>query len=98
MAGRLAEAGIRPGDRVAILSTNRAEVMRVLLGCGWLGAVAVPINAGSKAPQIRYILANSGARLLVAESALLVLGSMPAALDWLAAARGCGRLGAADDL
>lgn len=71
MAGRLTEAGIRRGDRVAILSGNRAEVMRVLLGCGWLGAVAVPINTASKVLQIRYSLENSGASLLVAESALL---------------------------
>jgi carnitine-CoA ligase len=71
MAGRLASAGIRKGDRVAILSTNRSEVMRVLLGCGWLGAIAVPINAASKAPQIRYILENAGVHLLVAESSLL---------------------------
>lgn len=71
MAGRLELEGIRKGDRVAILSNNRAEVMQVLLGCGWLGAIAVPINAASKAPQIRYILEHSGARLLIAEASLL---------------------------
>jgi crotonobetaine/carnitine-CoA ligase len=71
MAGRLAAAGIAPGDRIAILSTNRAEVMQVLLGCGWLGAVAVPINVAVKAPQLRYYLADSGARILIAEAALL---------------------------
>ena len=82
MAGRLGEAGICRGDRVAILSTNRAEVMRMLLGCGWLGAVAVPINTASKAPQIRHILENCGATLLVAESKLLAALD-PAALQGL---------------
>jgi crotonobetaine/carnitine-CoA ligase len=71
MAGRLAATGIRPGDRVAILSGNRAEVMQVLLGCGWLGAIAVPINIAVKAPQLRYYLADSGARVLVAAPDLL---------------------------
>ncbi len=71
MAGRLTGAGIARGDRVAILSSNRPDVMRVLIGCGWLGAVAVPINAASKAPQIRHVLCNSGARLLIADGALL---------------------------
>ena len=71
MAGRLAAAGIVQGDRVAILSTNRPEVMRLLVGVFWLGAVAVPVNAGSQAQQIQYCLGNSGAKLLVIEAALV---------------------------
>lgn len=71
MAGALAKAGIKPGDRVALLANNRPEIMQVLLGCGWLGAVAVPINTAVKTRQLRYYLENSGARLLIADPALL---------------------------
>ena len=71
MAGRLRAANVGKGDRVAILSGNRAEVMQVLLGCAWLGAIAVPINTGVKAPQLQYYLENSGARLLIGETSLL---------------------------
>lgn len=71
MAGALAAADIRAGDRVAILSPNRPEIMRVLVGCGWLGAVAVPLNIAVKERQLRYYLENSGARLLVADGTLL---------------------------
>ncbi len=71
MAGALAASGIKAGDRVAILSHNRPELMRVLLGCGWLGAVCVPINVAVKTRQLRYYLANSGARILVADATLL---------------------------
>jgi crotonobetaine/carnitine-CoA ligase len=71
MAGALAAAGVRPGDRVAILSANRPEVMRLLLGCGWLGAVAVPLNIAVRERQLRYYLENSGACLLAAEAGLL---------------------------
>ena len=71
MAGTLQTAGIAAGDRVAILSSNRPEVMRVLLGCGWLGAIAVPLNTASQARQLRYYLENSAARLLVIEMELL---------------------------
>jgi carnitine-CoA ligase len=71
MAGALAAAGIRAGDRVAILSPNRPEVMLTLLGCGWLGAVAVPIHTAVKLRQLRYYLDNSGARLLIGDGALL---------------------------
>jgi len=66
-AGALHAAGIGPGDRVAILCSNRIELLGLLLGCGWLGAVAVPINIASRGAQLQHILSNSGARLLVLE-------------------------------
>lgn len=69
-AGALKAAGIRQGDRVAVMCSNRIEFMEVVLGCGWLGAVVVPINTASRGMPLQHILANSGARLLVAESAL----------------------------
>ena len=69
-AGALHAAGVRPGDRVAILCSNRPELLRVVLGCGWLGAIAVPINTAAKGPQLHYALENSAARLLVLEDAL----------------------------
>jgi len=63
--------GIAPGDRVALMCGNRAECVAVWLGCGWIGAVAVPINTASMGPQIEYVLRDSGARLLVLEDAFL---------------------------
>ncbi|PRG94066.1 ATP-dependent acyl-CoA ligase [Burkholderia multivorans] len=70
-AGTLAAHGIKRGDRVALLCGNRVEFMEVVLGCGWLGAVVVPINTASRGPQLEHILRNSGARLLVAEAHLV---------------------------
>ena len=70
-AGTLAAAGIRPGDRVAIMCSNRPEFLEAYLGCAWLGAIAVPINIAARGPQLRHILSNSGARLLVIETELL---------------------------
>jgi carnitine-CoA ligase len=70
-AGTLAAAGIRPGDRVAIICSNRPEFLEAYLGCAWLGAIAVPINIAARGPQLRHILNNSGARLLVIEAELL---------------------------
>jgi len=66
-AGTLRAAGIGPGDRVAIICSNRIELLGLLLGCGWLGAVAVPINVASRGALLQHILSNSGARLLVLE-------------------------------
>ena len=70
-AGTLAAAGIVPGDRVALLLTNRFELIEMVLACGWLGAIAVPVNTAAMGPQIGYFLENSGARVLVIEAAML---------------------------
>ena len=40
----LRAAGIKSGDRVALICSNRFEFMRAFLGCAWIGAVSVPIN------------------------------------------------------
>ena len=66
-ATTLAAAGIKPGDRVAIMCGNRAELLLTILGCGWLGAIAVPINVASRGAQLEHILSNCGARLMVIE-------------------------------
>src|SRR5262249_53278013 len=69
-AGLLCARGVQPGERVAILCSNRPELMRVLVGCAWLGAIAVPINTAAKVPQLRYAFGISGARLLGIEDTL----------------------------
>jgi crotonobetaine/carnitine-CoA ligase len=66
-AAMLARAGVRRGDRVALMCGNRVECIETFLACGWMGAVAVPINTAAMGPQIQYFLADSGARLLVIE-------------------------------
>jgi carnitine-CoA ligase len=70
-AGRLHAGGIRPGDRVALMCENRPEFIDIFLGAAWLGAILVPINTASRGLQLRHLLENSGARLMVIEAALL---------------------------
>src|SRR5262249_54404064 len=65
----LRSAAIQPGDRVAIICSNRIEFLEIVLGCAWLGAIAVPINVASRGPQLQHILSNCAARLLVMEAA-----------------------------
>lgn len=43
-AALMADRGVRPGDRVAILCRNRIEFFEILFGCARLGAVMVPLN------------------------------------------------------
>ncbi|MCJ1901688.1 ATP-dependent acyl-CoA ligase [Paracoccus versutus] len=70
-AGKLSEAGVAKGDRVAIMASNRPEFMKAFVACGWRGAVSVPINVASRGFQLQHILSNSGARLLIIEAGIL---------------------------
>src|SRR5215213_3644253 len=60
----LLSLGVRKGDRVAIISENRPEWSLTDLAILSLKAVNVPIYTTQAVEQIRYILENSGARVL----------------------------------
>ncbi len=60
----LAAMGVKPGDRVAIISENRPEWSFVDLAILSLRAVNVPIYTTQAVEQIRFILENSGAKML----------------------------------
>ncbi len=60
----LASLGVKAGDRIAIISENRPEWSFVDLAILSLRAVNVPIYTTQAVEQIRYILENSGARML----------------------------------
>ncbi len=60
----LDEIGVARGDRVALLSENRPEWSIVDLAILSMGAVNVPIYTTQAVEQVRFILEDSGARLL----------------------------------
>jgi long-chain acyl-CoA synthetase len=62
------EHGLRPGDRVAVSMRNYPEWAPVLFASWVAGLVVVPLNAWWTAPELQYALADSGARLLVADA------------------------------
>ncbi|MEO7540246.1 MAG: long-chain fatty acid--CoA ligase, partial [Pyrinomonadaceae bacterium] len=61
----LAAMGIKPGDRIGIISENRPEWSLVDLAILSIRAVTVPIYTTQAAEQVRFILENSGARMLL---------------------------------
>jgi long-chain acyl-CoA synthetase len=60
----LSALGVRKGDRVALLSENRPDWSVADLAILSLGAVNVPIYTTQAPDQERYILEDSGARVL----------------------------------
>jgi long-chain acyl-CoA synthetase len=68
LRGRLAGLGIGPGDRVAIIAANNWYFVVAYLATLGLGAIAVPLNPESPAPEIERELAAVGARLALVGS------------------------------
>jgi len=67
IARGLVKSGLMPGDRVGILSLNRAEFVVTLLGAMRAGFVPVPVNVKLPADSVAYILHDAGARVVFAE-------------------------------
>src|ERR1700758_1275772 len=65
LAWALRELGVRQGDRVAALLVNSAAFLETMFATAKLGAVFVPINFRLSAPEVTYLLADSGADVLV---------------------------------
>jgi len=65
----LTALGVVRGDRVAVLMPKRIEKVAALIAVLKAGAIAVPINALLKAPQVSHILRDSGATALVTTGA-----------------------------
>nr|WP_217159973.1 AMP-binding protein [[Mycobacterium] fortunisiensis] len=57
MATVLEHRGVRPGDRVAMMSSNRPEFVVALRAIWGLGAVAVLISPAWKATEVAHVLA-----------------------------------------
>jgi long-chain acyl-CoA synthetase len=74
----LAALGIRPGDRIALLSENRPEWSIADLAILSLGAINVPIYTTQAVDQIEYILADSGSRAMFISNRKLFRHARPA--------------------
>ncbi len=73
LAGGLYERGVGQGDVVGLLSHNCPEFLQVMFAANYLGAVVMPINWRLAAPEVRYILEHSEARVLVCDRPLVDL-------------------------
>jgi long-chain acyl-CoA synthetase len=68
LARALVAAGIEPGDRVALMSHTRYEWTLADYAIWTAGAVTVPVYETSSAEQVEWILGDSGAKAVIAET------------------------------
>jgi acyl-CoA synthetase (AMP-forming)/AMP-acid ligase II len=85
-AGFLKERGVRRGDVVVLMGTHHADLYAGWLGCVWLGAVpsvlaepSVRIDRGVYWSRLKELLARIDARALLADPAVGVDTTWPAA-------------------
>ncbi|MER7556038.1 AMP-binding protein [Nocardioides sp. NPDC126508] len=71
VAGWLTEAGVRPGDRVAVYLPNSAEFVVAMMAVLRLAAVHVPVNPMFQAAELSHELSDSGATVVVTLEELL---------------------------
>jgi acyl-CoA synthetase (AMP-forming)/AMP-acid ligase II len=69
VARALTQRGFARGDRVAILSANRAEYLAAYFGIMRAGFVAVPVNFKFPQKTIHFIIKDAGARLVFCDPA-----------------------------
>ena len=81
LARRFVHAGLDEGDRVALLSRNRPEWIVTYWAGLRAGVTIVPINWHLEADDVAYVIADSGARAVVAEDAFARhVAAMPASV------------------
>ncbi len=71
VARALQASGVEPGDRVAYLMPNLPEMLIAHFAVPLAGGVLVAVNTRLTSEEIAYILAHSGAKILVVDAALL---------------------------
>src|SRR5215208_4000751 len=69
LAGGLARLGVRRGDTLALMLSNRPEFAIADLAAMTLGAVPYSIYSTSAPEQIAYVVNDAGSRLAIIEAA-----------------------------
>lgn len=88
LAAGLAERGVAPGDRVAILSRNTVEVVEAQVALARLGAVWVTVNFRDHPDDLAYVLEHSETRAVLfhtdfAETASGLRDRLPGVAIWI---------------
>ncbi|WP_149038132.1 amino acid adenylation domain-containing protein, partial [Kitasatospora sp. MBT63] len=80
LAHQLAAMGVRPGDHVAVHMDRSDDLVVALVGIVRAGAVYVPVDPANPPERVRYLLEDSGARVVVADAARAAVPAATGAL------------------
>lgn len=69
LAAGLRTHGLQRGDRVVLVLPNGPDLFELLWATLWAGLIAVPVNRHLHPREVGFVLAHSGARLLVVAAA-----------------------------
>ncbi|MBC6450664.1 AMP-binding protein [Actinokineospora xionganensis] len=84
LANGLAEYGVRPGRRVALMCRNHAGIVEAVIACGKLGADVLMVNTGLSADQIADLVDQHRPIALLADDEFGPLfHNLPASLPWI---------------
>jgi amino acid adenylation domain-containing protein len=81
LAGQLTEAGVRPGDPVAVCLPRSIELIVGALGVLAAGGCYVALDPDYPEDRLRFMLADSGARVVVAHADVAARIGAPHALE-----------------
>ncbi len=73
VAGGLATAGVKPGDRVGLYASNSPEWVIAYLGAQRAGACVVPMNPDYHSAEAEHILTDAEPELVIADSPRAVI-------------------------
>jgi fatty-acyl-CoA synthase len=83
LAAGLDTLGIAEGERVAMVSHNSARLLTALFGVSGSGRILVPVNFRLVAEEVKYIVAHSGARVLLVDPELeAALADVECEMKW----------------
>jgi acyl-CoA synthetase (AMP-forming)/AMP-acid ligase II len=69
LAAGLAGAGVRPGDRVSVISQNNLEFADLYGAVARLGAILVPVNWRLSTDEVTHVLADAAPKIVIADAA-----------------------------
>ena len=91
LANALRQAGLRGGERVALLLGNCREYLESYFACARAGLIAVPVNYRLTGPELEQLIDHARPALLITDAdyadQALALRNLPAR-RWCVAARG----------
>ena len=85
LAQRLGRLGVAPGDTVAVMLPNCAEIVTTMFAAWYRGSALTPVNAALTDDEARYQLQDSAAAVLLGDERARALAAS-VGIAWLDAA------------